>query len=83
MAESQSHTGLGSELMTRREAAEYLRVSESTIVRWSTGERPILGMVRLGGKRMYLRSALDAVLTKHYVPPPAQPPAEPPQNSQT
>jgi len=48
-----------SELMTRAEAAEYLRVAPATLACWASNGRHAIPFVKLGSKVCYRRGDLD------------------------
>lgn len=55
-------TSLSSDLLTRREAAEYLRVKPQTLALWACTGRYGLRFVKVGGRVYYRRSDLDRFL---------------------
>lgn len=59
------HVRTASDLLTREEAAEYLRVSMPSLTRWTGRKIPA---VRLGTKVLFLRADLDAVIAAHRTP---------------
>lgn len=50
------------DLLTRKEAAEYLRVSYGTLAVWASTGRHDLPYTMVGGRAMYRKSTLDAWL---------------------
>jgi len=61
-------TASDSDLLTRREAAAFLRISPVTLGRWSAGPCPVVPMVRIGGRRMYRRRDLEAYVRQQLTP---------------
>ena len=59
------------ELLTGRELAGYLRVSYDTIRRWKLQGR--LPFTRIGGRVLFRRRAVDALLEAHAVPAETEP----------
>jgi len=57
-----------SDLLTRREAAAFLRISPVTLARWSAGPTPVLPVARIGGRRMYRQRDLEAYVQQRLTP---------------
>ncbi len=55
----------GPELMTRKEAALYLRVKEHTLAVWHSTGRYQIRMVKMGRRCLYRRVDLDAFIQTH------------------
>jgi excisionase family DNA binding protein len=55
-----------SELLTRREAAAYLGVSEQTLAIWKCTGRYNLPYIKIGRLVKYKRQDLDAFITRNY-----------------
>ena len=53
---------IDSGLLTRREAAAFLRVSPATLARWSWRAKPVIPFVRVGGRTMYYLDDLKKYL---------------------
>jgi len=53
------------ELLTRREAAAYIGVSEQTLAIWKCSSRYDLPVIKVGRLVKYRRSELDAFLRRH------------------
>jgi excisionase family DNA binding protein len=53
------------ELLTRREAAAYLGISEQTLAIWKCSARYDLPVIKVGRLVKYRRSELDAFLSRH------------------
>jgi len=60
------------ELLTRQEAADYIRVKPQTLAVWATTHRYHLRLVKVGTKVYYRKSDLDAWLESRTVGGPAQ-----------
>lgn len=55
-----------SELLTRREAATYLGVSEQTLAIWKCTGRYNLPYIKIGRLVKYKKADLDAFITRNY-----------------
>ncbi len=53
-------SAVSSQLLTRREAAELLRVSVVTLGRWTRSQRMMLPHARIGGRVLYPAAGLAA-----------------------
>lgn len=56
-----------SELLTRSEAAAYLRLSPGTLANWMSTQRQRIPCVKLGGKVFYRRADLFKWIEQHAV----------------
>ena len=54
-------------LLSRKEAAVYLRVAESTIAQWQSNGKEKIPCVKVGGKYFYLTELLDQWIKQHCV----------------
>lgn len=52
-------------LLTSREAADYLRVTKTTLCLWRTDKRYNLPYIRFSNKILYRKNDLDAFIAKH------------------
>lgn len=55
------------DLLTRREAAAYLDVSESTLAKWACAKRYALPYIKVGRLVRYRKADLDAFLANSRV----------------
>lgn len=55
------------ELLSRRDAAEYLGIKPQTLAVWAWHRRHDLPYVRVGGRAMYRRSDLEAFVVANLV----------------
>jgi hypothetical protein len=58
-----------SPLLTRRDAANYLRIKEQTLAMWASTRRYGLRLTKIGGRAMYLKNDLDAFILARAVAP--------------
>ncbi len=56
-----------SPLLTRKQAAEYLRVQPNTLANWVSTGRYDLPLVKIGRKAMYRLTDLDAFIARNRV----------------
>ena len=55
-------------LLTRREAAEALRLKENTLAVWlCRGRGPRLPVVKIGGRCLYRQEDVEEVITSHMI----------------
>ena len=52
-------------LLTSQEAADYLRVTKTTLCLWRTDKRYNLPYIRFSNKILYRKNDLDAFIAKH------------------
>jgi excisionase family DNA binding protein len=53
------------DLMTRAEAARYLRISPLTLMRWTVHHKHDIPYLRVGGRVLYRREDLDLFLQRN------------------
>ena len=56
-----------SELLSRAEAAEYLRIRPQTLAVWHTTHRHVIPFIKVGSRVFYRRADLDAWLASRVV----------------
>ncbi|HEY8037833.1 MAG TPA: helix-turn-helix domain-containing protein [Methylobacter sp.] len=54
-------------LLSRRDAAKYLGLTEKTLAVWASTGRQILPMIKIGGRVKYRKSALDKFIAEREV----------------
>jgi excisionase family DNA binding protein len=54
-----------SDLLTRAEAARYLRITAATLLRWTVHRKHNIPYVRVGGRVLYSQRDLDAFLERN------------------
>jgi excisionase family DNA binding protein len=54
------------EVMTKKQASQYLKISVATLERWMAAER--VPVVKLGRRVLFRKEALDALLRQHERP---------------
>lgn len=54
-------------LFTSREAADYLRVTKTTLCLWRTDKRYNLPYIKFSNKILYRKTDLDAFISKHSI----------------
>jgi excisionase family DNA binding protein len=54
-------------LLSRRDAARYLGLTEKTLATWASTGRQILPMVKIGGRVKYRKSVLDKFIAEREV----------------
>ena len=56
---------ISEKLLTSREAADYLRVTKTTLCLWRTDKRYNLPYIKYANKILYKKSDLDVFILKH------------------
>jgi len=54
-------------LISRKQAAQYLGIKEQTLASWASNKRNLLAYVRIGNRAMYQQSVLDAFIKSNIV----------------
>ncbi len=67
MSQQSINEGKGSPLLSRRDAARYLGVTEETMAVWKCTGRYLLPCVKIGRLAKYLKSDLDAFIAARTV----------------
>lgn len=60
-------TKIVSELLTRKEAAQYLRLKPNTLAVWLSTKRVNIPCVKIGGRVMYRKQDLDKFIESSIV----------------
>ena len=55
------------ELLTRREASEYLQIAEGTLANWASTKSQTIPMVKIGRLARYRKKDLDAYIESRVV----------------
>lgn len=59
----------GNKLLNRKEAAEYLRTTESALASWASHKRYSLPFIKIGGLVRYKLSDLEDFIARHTIRP--------------